>query len=91
MPIVAAHGWVVFHRDRRIRTRPSEVEIFASEGLKAVWFAGRRDLAPRDQLRLALRHWRRPEREVIRLGPGPWALDLVDSGLREVRIRRQGT
>jgi len=89
MPIVAAHGWVVFHRDRRIRTRPAEVEIFASEGLRAVWFAGRKDLAPRHQLDLALRHWLRLEREVIRLGPGPWALDLVSSGLREVPVRRR--
>jgi hypothetical protein len=89
MPIVAAHGWVVFHRDRRIRTRPAEVEIFASAGLRAVWFAGRRDLAPRHQLDLAHRHWDRLERDVVRLGPGPWALNLIDTGLREVPIRRR--
>jgi len=88
MPVVAGRGWVVFHRDRRIRTRPAELEIFASEGLKAVWFAGRKDLAPRQQLELALRHWGRLEREVVRLGPGPWALNLVDSGLRAVPLRR---
>jgi PIN like domain len=87
MPIVAEFGWVVFHRDRRIRTRPAEVRIFAEEGLKAVWFAGSKDLAPRQQLDLALRHWARLEREVIRLGPGPWALNLIDSGLREVPLR----
>ena len=50
MPVVARRGWVVFHRDRRIRTRPAELEIFRAEGLqgclKAVWFAGSRDLTP---------------------------------------------
>jgi len=87
MPIVARQGWVVFHRDRRIRTRPQELEIFRAEGLKAVWFGGRRDLGPSDQLDLALRHWARLEREIVRLGSGPWALTLIDSGLSEVRLR----
>jgi hypothetical protein len=86
MPVVARRGWVVFHRDRRIRTRPAEIEIFRSEGLRAVWFAGSKDLSPTQQCQLALRHWSRLEREVIRLGGGPWALNLVDSGLREVPV-----
>jgi PIN like domain len=91
MPIAAARGWIVFHRDRRIRTRPTEVAVFTTAGLRAVWFGGRRDLAPRDQLALAERHWDRIEQEVTRLGPGPWALDLVDSGPREVPlVRRRG-
>jgi hypothetical protein len=87
MPLVAHERWVVFHRDRRIRTRPQELEIFRAEGLKAVWFAVRKDLAPRDQLALAQKHWDRLEREVIRLGSGPWAMNLLGSGLAEVRLR----
>lgn len=87
MPLVAARGWVVFHRDRRIRTRPAELEIFRSEGLRAIWLAGRKDLSPYDQLALVKRHWARLEREVQRLGPGPWALNLVDTGLRQVHLR----
>jgi hypothetical protein len=55
--------------------------------LKGVWFAGRKDLGPRDQLSLALRHWTRLEQEVVRLGSGPWALNLVHNGLVEVRLR----
>jgi PIN like domain len=62
MPIVARRGWIVFHRDRRIRTRPAELEIFRSAGLQAVWFAGRN-------------------------GAGPWALNLVETGLKEFRLR----
>lgn len=87
MPLVAAWGWVVFHRDRRIRTRPAELEIFRAEGLRAVWFAGKKDLSPYGQLELLQRHWQRLEREVQRLGPGPWALNLLDGGLRQVPLR----
>jgi hypothetical protein len=75
MPIVARRGWVVFHRDRRIRTRPTELEIFRSEGLKAVWFAGRKDMTPSQQLALLLRQWDRSEREVVRLGSGPLGVE----------------
>jgi hypothetical protein len=89
MPLVAARGWVVFHRDRRIRTRPAELAIFRSEGLRAVWLAGKKDLSPYDQLALLQRHWQRLEREVQRLGPGPWALSLVSTGLRQVQLREQ--
>lgn len=87
MPIVAMREWVVFHRDKRIRTRPAELRIFRSEGLKAIWFGGRKDLGTRDQLALALRHWPRMERERTRLGPGPWALNLVEGGLSEFPLR----
>jgi PIN like domain len=87
MPTVARRGWIVFHRDRRIRTRPAELEIFRSAGLRAVWFAGRKDLSPHDQLALLLRHWARLEHEVNRLGAGPWALNLVETGLKEFRLR----
>jgi hypothetical protein len=75
MPIVARRGWVVFHRDRRIRTRPAELEIFRSAGLRAVWLAGRKDLSPYQQLALLQQHWNRLELEVQRLGAGPWALN----------------
>jgi hypothetical protein len=87
MPVIAKRQWVVFHRDRRIRTRPAELEIFRNEGLKAVWFGGRKDLGPRDQVALALRHWPRLERERVRLGHGPWALNLVDRGATEFPLR----
>ena len=46
MPVVARRRWVVLHRDRRIRTRLAELEIFRAEGLKTVWFAESRDLTP---------------------------------------------
>jgi len=87
MPVVAHLGWIVFHRDRRIRTRPAELDIFRSAGLRAVWSAGRKDLSPHDQLALLQRHWTRLEDEVNRLGAGPWALNLVDTGLNEFRLR----
>jgi hypothetical protein len=47
----------------------------------------RRDLSPHDQLALLQRHRARLEHEVNRLGAGPWALNLVDTGLKEFRLR----
>jgi hypothetical protein len=87
MPRVAVSGWVALLRDRRIRTRPAELKIFHEAGLRAVWFGGRKDLRPVEQLELLSRHWARLEREVIRLGAGPWALALTGGGLAELRMR----
>lgn len=86
MPIVAAYGWVAFHRDRRIRTRPAELAMFREAGLKAVWFGGRKDLRPSEQVTLALKHWVRMEQLAIVLGQGPWAMTLTGAGVREYRL-----
>ncbi len=89
MPVVAARGWVAFHRDRRIRTRPAELTVFREAGLKAVWFAGRQDMSPSQQVELALRHWNRLERLATKLGRGPWAINLTLQGPREFRLPDQ--
>lgn len=57
-------------------------------GLRIVWFAGKKDLRPAEQADLFLAHLPRLEREVIKLGAGPWGLALTHAGLTPVPIRR---
>lgn len=87
MPVVAELGVVVITRDRRIRTRPAELQQYQELGLRSVWIGAKRDLGPRDQLDLFIAHEQRLEREIIKRGPGPWALALSPSGLRPLNIR----
>jgi hypothetical protein len=84
IPRVAAAGWVAFARDRRIRTRSAEVLVFREAGLRMVWFGGKRDLRPAEQAELFERHLARLEREVVKLGAGPWGLVLTHNGLAPV-------
>lgn len=86
MPVVAGLDLVVLTRDRRIRTRPAELRSYRELGLRSVWLGAKRDLAPTDQLALFLTHEDRLNREMLKRGPGPWALALSPSGLRPLRL-----
>ena len=86
MPQVGAAGYIVVSRDRRIRTRPAELASYVSHGIRSVWIGAKQDLRPLDQADLFLRHEERLRREIIKRGPGPWALALNVSGLRPIQL-----
>ncbi len=87
MPVVGALGLIVVTRDRRIRTRPAEMIAYREHGIRSVWIGAKRDLGPHDQLELFLRHEERLRREIVKLGPGPWAVALAEAGVRPLPLR----
>jgi hypothetical protein len=89
MPIVAGRGWLAFARDRRIRTKPAEIDVFLSTGLRMVWFAGKQDLRPDEQATLFERHLVRLEQHIVKAGPGPWGLLLRSNGLAPITLMRR--
>lgn len=86
MPQVGAAGFIVITRDRRIRTRPAEIEAYWAHGIRSIWIGSKQDLRPQDQVDLFLRHEERIRREIIKQGAGPWALALGRSGPRPIRL-----
>ena len=64
IPAVAARDLVVIARDRRIRTRPQELERFRVGGLRVFWVAGKKDLSTWDWLVRLARHWETLERTI---------------------------
>jgi hypothetical protein len=88
MPVAAQRGLMVVTRDRRIRTRPAELRAYWALGIRSVWLGTKRDLAPRDQLELFLKHEERLRREAIKLGDGPWAVAMNEVGVRPLQLRR---
>lgn len=86
MPVIAARDLVVVTRDKRIRTRPAELLAYREFGIRSVWIGAKRDLGPREQLELFLRHETRLQREMVKRGPGPWALALGEAGVRPLRL-----
>lgn len=87
MPVVASMRLVAFHRDRRIRTRPLEVQQYRDHGVRSIWFGGKKDLSSSAQVTLAMLHWARIEEAVDTLGRGPWSLTLTSHGVRELPWR----
>ena len=53
-----------------------------------VWFGGKKDLQPAEQAELLVRHIPRLERQIVKLGPGPWGLALTHQGLAPVGLDR---
>lgn len=84
MPVIGSRGYIVLTRDRRIRTRPAELDAYREHGIRSVWIGAKRDLRPDEQVELFLRHEQRLRREIIKLGPGPWALAMSSSGVRPI-------
>jgi hypothetical protein len=87
MPVIARLDLVVVTRDRRIRTRPAELRAYWAFGIRSVWLGAKQDLGPREQLEVFLAHQTRLQREIVKRGPGPWALAITPSGIRPLNLR----
>lgn len=87
MRAVAALDLVVITRDRRIRTRPAELTAYGALGIRSVWLGAKRDLTPQQQAEMFVRHEPRLQREMVKRGPGPWALAMSPSGVRPLTLR----
>lgn len=87
LPIVGARGFIVLSRERRIRSRPAELRAYHEYGVRSVWIGAKQDLGPQQQLEIFLRYEARLRREIIKLGPGPWAVAMSPSGVRPLHLR----
>ena len=90
MPAIAQRDLIVLTRDRRIRTRPAELRIYWELGIRSVWLGAKQDLGPSDQFELFVKHEARLQREIIKRGPGPWALAMGSSGVRPLNLKGPG-
>jgi hypothetical protein len=72
IPAVARRRLIVIARDRRIRTRPQEIEQFRQVGLRVFWIAGKRDQSTWGWLTRLVRNWELIERTIAERGEGPW-------------------
>jgi hypothetical protein len=90
MPFVGRMGWIVLTRDRRIRTRPAELQAYHEHRLCSVWIGGRQDHTSFDLVEIFIEHERRLERWATKLGAGPWALAMTQSGVRQIGLHDLG-
>lgn len=89
MPLVGSRGFITITRDRRIRTRPAELDAYLTYGIRSVWIGAKQDLRADEQAELFLRHEERLRREIVKRGEGPWALAMNIGGLRPLQLRRR--
>lgn len=82
LPIVGERGLIVLSRDRRIRTRPAELRMYHEHGVRSVWLGAKQDRSSQQLFEMFIQHEARLQREIIKLGAGPWALAMSPSGVR---------
>jgi len=87
MRLAGNRGFIVITRDKRIRTRPAELLAYREFGIRSVWIGAKQNLSPADQFAMFQRYEARLRREIVKRGPGPWALAMSVSGLRPLSIK----
>ena len=83
IPAVAAEGWIVVARDKKIRSRPGEWAALAEDPLRMLVLTTAGNLSVWEQLCLLVARWDRIEE--LSLEPPPWMYAVTKNGLREIR------
>lgn len=86
IPAVAERNLIVIGRDRRIRTKPLELQALHDAGLRVFWIAGKRDLSTWEWLVRLVRNWERIEEIIRTRGDGPWFFAVNDHSITEITL-----
>lgn len=83
---VAARNLIVIGRDKRIRTRPAEVQHLLLAGLRVFRIGGKRDTTTWGWLSWIVRQWDEIEHIIHTRGPGPWFYVIYERSVVELEI-----
>lgn len=87
IPVVGQMDLVVIARDRRIRTKPGELQLLHQHRLRVFWIAGKRDLSTWDNLKLLVNRWDDLEATMQDRPTGPWFFGITQAGVSEIALR----
>jgi hypothetical protein len=86
LPAVGAHALVVITRDRRIRYRPVEKQLWLEYHVRGFVLTGRRSQSTSDSLAVLEKHWSRIEHLVVAQPNGPWMYSVTLERLRKISL-----
>lgn len=85
IPEVAARGLIVIARDKKLRTKPVEIQTILDAGLRLFNIGGKKDQSTWEWLGRVVRFWPRMEEIIETRGDGPWIYMVNENGLEEFR------
>jgi hypothetical protein len=85
IPAVAARGLIVIARDKKLRTKPVEIQTLWAAGLRVFNIGGKRDQSTWEWLARVVKCWPRMEEVIESRGAGPWIYMINENGLDEYR------
>lgn len=83
IPAVAARDLIVIARDKKLRTKPVEIQRLWESGLRVFCIGGKKDLSTWEWLERVVKFWPRMETLIERRGPGPWIYMLNEARIDE--------
>lgn len=86
LPIVGERGLVVITRDKAIRRKPVERQIWVEHALRGFVLTGRDSQTTETSLSLITKNWRKIDEVVAERQIGPWMIALNSAGLREIDL-----
>jgi hypothetical protein len=87
---IAARNLIVIGRDKRIRTRPAEVQHLVSARLRVFRIGGKKDATTWGWLTWLVRQWDEVEKIIRTRGPGPWFYVVYEHRIVELPLRQEG-
>ena len=85
IPEVARRNLIVIARDKKLRTKPVEIEALWSAGLRVFNIGGKRDQSTWDWLLRVVKLWPRMEAIIESRPDGPWIYMINENSLEEYR------
>jgi hypothetical protein len=82
LPVIADLGLVVLTRDKAIRRKAGERELWLGHGLRVVALTGSKTMSTWEMLELVVRQWTRLEKLIATTGVGPWWAAWTWSGIK---------
>lgn len=86
MQAVAARGLIVIGRDKRIRTRPAEVQHLVGAGLRVSQIGGKKDSTTWGWLTWLVNQWDEVEAVIRTRQIGPWFYVIYEHKLVELEL-----
>jgi PIN like domain len=83
IPEVAARGLVVITRDKKLRTKPVEIQTLWNHGLRVLNIGGKNDMSTWDWLARLVRYWPKMEAIITERDAGPWIYMLNEKTIDE--------
>jgi hypothetical protein len=83
IPEVAARGLVVITRDKKLRTKPVEIQTLWNHGLRVFNIGGKNDMSTWDWLARLVRYWPKMEAIITERDAGPWIYMLNEKTIDE--------
>lgn len=85
IPAVAARGLIVIARDKKLRTKPVEIQTLWSAGLRVFNIGGKHDQSTWQWLGRVVKYWPKMEAIIESRPDGPWIFMINETGLEEYR------